>query len=85
MKLDLRRSSLIELEQHAQMLESKVKYLENDRGIEEELRNRFNVVREGEKAVILIDSKRIVSEEEEIINNEVNEKPEPQKRFFDLF
>ncbi|MFZ2253051.1 MAG: septum formation initiator family protein [Minisyncoccia bacterium] len=54
-KLDARRVTLEELQGRALMLESKVKYLENDRGVEEELRNRFDVAKEGEKVVILID------------------------------
>jgi cell division protein FtsB len=54
-KLDARRVTLEELQGRALMLESKVKYLENDRGVEEELRNRFDVAKQGEKVVILIE------------------------------
>lgn len=38
-------------------LEEKVKYLSNDRGIEAEMRRNFDVAREGEKVVIILDKK----------------------------
>ncbi len=49
----------IELEQQdlvkrKEAIEEKVKYLEGERGIEEELRKRFDVAKEGEKVVILL-------------------------------
>lgn len=53
-KLDSRRTALHELEQRAEMLRAKVEYLDNDRGVEEELRNRFDVAREGEQVIILV-------------------------------
>lgn len=54
-KLDARETELRELEERAQVIEAKVQYLQNDRGIEEELRNRFDAIREGEQEVIIID------------------------------
>ncbi|MCF7815989.1 MAG: septum formation initiator family protein [Candidatus Pacebacteria bacterium] len=57
MKLETKRTELSELKQRANMLESKVNYLDNDRGVEEELRNRFDVAREGEQVIILLDPK----------------------------
>ena len=57
-KLDSRRAALHELEQRAEMLRAKVEYLDNDRGIEEELRNRFDVAREGEKVIILVNKRK---------------------------
>lgn len=84
-KLDARRTTLGELQQHALMLEAKVKYLENDRGIEEELRNRFNVVKEGEKAIILIDPVHI-KQNQEVHTEQGNENTTtPKKSFFNLF
>ncbi len=55
-----------------EVLEAKVQYLENDRGIEEELRNRFDVAKEGEQVVILLDRKDKKKEEdlvEDVISN----------------
>jgi cell division protein FtsB len=58
------------LHARAAALESKVKHLRNERGIEEELRTRFDVAREGEQVVIIIDDpekkeqKSFVSDEE---------------------
>ncbi len=56
-RLETRKTELRELETRAQLLESKVKYLEDKRGVEEELRNRFDVAKEGEHVVILIEKK----------------------------
>jgi cell division protein FtsB len=53
-KLDERRALLQELKQRATVLDGKVKYLEDERGIEEEIRNRFDVAKEGEQVIILI-------------------------------
>jgi cell division protein FtsB len=57
-KLETKRAELEHLKQRAQTLDAKVKYLEDERGIEEELRNRFDVAREGEQVVVLIDPKK---------------------------
>lgn len=57
-KLDDRYAELERLEERALLLESKVEYLSDERGLEEELRNRFDVAKEGEQVVVLVDSKR---------------------------
>ncbi len=57
-KLETKRAELELLKQRAEVLDAKVKYLEDERGIEEELRNRFDVARQGEQVVVLIDPKR---------------------------
>lgn len=54
-KLEAKRIELAELETRAQVLDAKVKYLEDERGIEEELRNRFDVAKEGEQVVVLLE------------------------------
>ena len=54
-KLEVKQAELNELKMRAMVLESKVTYLQDERGIEEELRNRFDVAREGEQVVILLD------------------------------
>ena len=54
-KLEAKRVELAELETRAQVLDAKVKYLEDERGIEEELRNRFDVAKEGEQVVVLLE------------------------------
>ena len=54
-KLADKRIELAELETRAQVLDAKVKYLEDERGIEEELRNRFDVAKEGEQVVVLLE------------------------------
>jgi cell division protein FtsB len=44
-----------ELEVRRDMLQEKVDYLANERGIEAELRRNFDVVQPGEKVVIIVD------------------------------
>lgn len=84
-KLDSRRTALYELEARAQMLRTKVEYLEDERGVEEELRNRFDVAKEGEQVVILINKPGEVNEIES--NNEVPTVEEPGEinKFLNLF
>ena len=56
-KLEERRVDLEALQLRAEVLNTKVEYLENERGIEEELRNRFDVAKEGEQVVVIIDDR----------------------------
>jgi cell division protein FtsB len=64
-KLDAKYAELEEMKLRAQALESKVEYLRDERGIEEELRNRFDVAKEGEQVIILLESGRGAQEEGE--------------------
>jgi cell division protein FtsB len=82
MKLDERYAELEELEMRAQALESKVQYLTDERGVEEELRNRFDVAKEGEQVVILVDSKRGANATATVAAPPVEE---PKKRFWHIF
>lgn len=84
-KLEAKRAELEELQTRATLLESKVEYLENERGLEEELRSRFDVVKEGEQVIILVDTeeKSQKSESDASVSNETTENK--AKSFFDLF
>lgn len=53
-KLELRKEDLKKLELRAEALRYQVDHMKNERGIEEELRSRFDVAREGEKVIILL-------------------------------
>jgi cell division protein FtsB len=55
LKLSDRVNVLEQLEMRASSLETRVEHLRNERGIEEELRNRFDVIKEGEQVVVIID------------------------------
>ncbi|MCA9363876.1 hypothetical protein KC727_01500 [Candidatus Kaiserbacteria bacterium] len=44
------------LKQRAALLEEKVGHMQNERGVEEELRQRFDVAKEGEQVIILLDN-----------------------------
>ncbi len=84
-KLDSRRAALLELENRAEMLRTKVEYLENERGVEEELRNRFDVAKEGEQVVILINkpNEENIAESNDVVTT-IEEKSQI-KKFFNLF
>jgi cell division protein FtsB len=57
-KLNDRIAELEALKQRAALLEGKVEHLKDERGIEEELRNRFDVVKDGEQVVIILDEEK---------------------------
>jgi len=50
------------LEQRRDTLQKKVDYLSNDRGIEAEMRRNFDVAREGEKVVVILDDVQATSQ-----------------------
>ncbi len=54
-KLESRKDELEALKLRAMTLESEVGHMQNDRGIEEELRSRFDVVKDGEQVVIILE------------------------------
>lgn len=54
-KLELRTLELEALSTRATSLEERVEHMQNERGIEEELRTRFDVAREGEQVVVILD------------------------------
>jgi cell division protein FtsB len=56
-----RSAELAELNVRAAALETKVDYMESARGIEDEIRHRYDVVKEGERAVIIMDEEKATS------------------------
>lgn len=86
-KLEDRRIELSELHMRAESIEAKVKYLKDERGVEEELRNRFDVAKEGEQVVILVDKKPEKNGDEAIVTDPGVEYTEniDKKSWFDLF
>lgn len=54
-KREAKEIELEQLDQRAAVLEANVKHLEHKRGVEEELRSRFDVAKEGEQVVIIVD------------------------------
>lgn len=63
-KREARSGELEELKNRAAALESKVVHLQDERGIEEEIRGRFDVAKEGEQVVIILDEEATTSEGE---------------------
>jgi len=69
--MDNRRTSveseIVNLSNRRESLEQEVKYLTNERGVEAEMRRQFDIVREGEQLVIILDDERAeVDAKEEI-------------------
>ncbi|MEK7613706.1 MAG: hypothetical protein AAB439_02410 [Patescibacteria group bacterium] len=50
------RATLEEVQQRYETLTREVKNFESDRGLEEELRNRFPIAKEGEEVIVLVDA-----------------------------
>lgn len=62
-RLENKKTELADLEKKAQAIESQVTHLQNERGIEEELRTRFNVAKKGEEIVVLLEDKTLNTKE----------------------
>lgn len=63
-----RASVLSELEERKEELRTEMERLETDRGIESEIRSKFEVAREGEEVIVIVDAP-----EEEVIIKEPEE------------
>lgn len=74
---------LSELRQRAAALETKVEHLKNSRGVEEELRSRFDVAREGEQVVVIVGDAE-TSEDLESLKTPPGEELE-KGSFWDIF
>lgn len=66
------------LEARRQSLDEEVKYLSNERGIEAEMRRQFDVAREGEQVVIILEDEPVPTEAE----GEEAPTPRPWYRFW---
>lgn len=70
-------AEIYNLEKRKDSLEAEVQYLSNDRGIEAEVRRQFDVAREGEQVVIILE------DEPEVTNEPAPPPPErPWYRFW---
>ena len=74
-----KESELEHLKGRAALLEEKVDHLQNERGIEEELRSRFDVAKDGEQVVIIVDD-----EEEDLFENFATKTQEEQKSVWQM-
>ncbi len=77
-KRDELAGELEALKQHAATLESEVTRLKSERGIEEEIRDRYEVSKRGEQVVL------IVGEEDKASSTPVEELPSEEEGFFDF-
>jgi len=50
-----RRAELADVEARAAIIESKLKNLDTPRGVEEEVRSRFEVAKPGERVIVIVD------------------------------
>lgn len=67
-KRDQKAEELQKLQERATVLASKISHLENERGIEAELRSRFDVAKEGEQVVVILDEKATDEKELEALS-----------------
>lgn len=74
-----RQEVLRELEARAAALEARVRYAESERGVEEEIRDRYDAVKEGERAVVIMDAGRRPEPPPPL------PLPEPESPFFSWF
>ena len=56
-------SEIASLEERREILETEVQYLSNERGIESEMRRQFDIAREGEQVVIILEDEKVESSE----------------------
>lgn len=56
-------SEIATLEERRGILETEVQYLSNERGIESEMRRQFDIAREGEQVVIILEDESVVENE----------------------
>lgn len=66
------------LKQRASLLDAEVARLKSDRGLEEEIRDRYEVSKSGEKVVVIVGD----SEKKEEIATSSEEKVAEEKKFF---
>lgn len=63
-------------------LERQVEYLSNERGIEAEMRRQFDVAREGEQVVVIVEES---DEAPEVLPLSTSTNAEPQKRWYQFW
>ena len=67
------------LRQRAAALEAKVEYLQDERGVEAEIRSRFDVAKEGEQVVIIVEDERELEAESAVQPADI---PKPERRWY---
>ena len=63
-------SEISTLEERREILETQVQYLSNERGIESEMRRQFDIAREGEQVVIILEDENAVEAEATTTTNQ---------------
>ena len=80
-KLEVKEAELNVLKERATALEANVEHLRNERGIEEEIRTRFDVAKEGEQVIIILDDEK----KTQVATTTSGSTDQPGKRsFFDV-
>lgn len=62
-ELSRMRAEAADMRERREELTGKLRYLETDKGVEEEIRNKYNVVKEGEEVVVIVDDRASTSPE----------------------
>ena len=76
-KLNLAETEFVELEEKKASIEHRIDRLSTETGIEEEIRSKFDVVRDGEEVIVIVDAKEATATEPEA--------PKGIKGFFTTF
>lgn len=63
-------SEISTLEERREILETQVQYLSNERGIESEMRRQFDIAREGEQVVIILEDENAAEAEATTTTNQ---------------
>ena len=77
-----RSVELERLKHHASTLEAEVAYAESARGIEEEIRDRYDVVKKGEQVVIVMDEVEPTDATTSVQGSLSPTEPEQEQGFF---
>jgi cell division protein FtsB len=75
---EVAESEIKDLEERRRTLEAEVKYLSNDRGIEAEMRRQFDIARDGEQVVIILDDEEKPTSTKDIMDNA----PAPKRAWY---
>ena len=81
-KRESKEEELQALNERAAALESKVQHLEDERGIEEELRSRFDVAKDGEQVVVIVDQEKNAQNDLEKLSQPPGKEQEKKKSSF---
>lgn len=82
-KLEERMNELRLIEEREATLQKSVEHMKNERGIEEEIRNRFDVAKEGEEVVIILEDEK--TNMRPLSTSSASSTTEKKRHWYDIF